>query len=154
VPVIGTKVSAVFTLENAAKTAGIECKAFADVGFDWNTAAKVGLSHNILQFEECVGTGTLATTCSAGANAPVIEGDVTDKVATEKTVEVTLTTGFEVKCGATALGNVTGKVTGEQPVKSAVLKFKEAAGLTFAAEPATITGELETETQPGKQVFI
>ena len=157
VGVNGKKVSAEFILENEAKTVDIDCNVIDFVGKFWNVAG-VGHSHLILVFEGCKGSGGLATTCG-GANIPngngIIEGVVTDEVTAVEKVTVTIESGFGVKCGATNLGAVTGTATGTQTNASAVLKFKEAKGLTFAGEKSQISGEVEFLTiEGGKKVYI
>jgi hypothetical protein len=157
VAVFGKKVSGLFVLENEAKTADIECSEFTAGGLDWNKAG-IGHSHTVLAFEGCKGSGTLAAVCPAGVinGNGIIQGDVNDEVKNFNHVDIAIVDGFEVVCGTTNLGSVTGAVTCEQPEKSAVLKCVKAAGLKFAGENATITGESEflTSLAPNKKVFI
>ncbi|MGO9322414.1 MAG: hypothetical protein ACLQBY_16655 [Solirubrobacteraceae bacterium] len=158
IPVVSTIVSANFVLENEAETAGITCTTFENAGFVWNTAGDIGHSHLILVFDGCTGSGTLATVCKA-PNIPngngIIEGVVTDEVISETEVEVTIESGFNVKCGTTELGDVTGKVKGTVVAsKGYELEFVKAKGLLFAGEKSTITGTDATETTSGKKVYI
>ncbi|MGO9322464.1 MAG: hypothetical protein ACLQBY_16930 [Solirubrobacteraceae bacterium] len=153
IAVYGKKVSTTFVLENEAKTADITCTTLQAGGLFWNVTGDIGKSHVILNFDGCTGTGLLAGCSINPLTNHEIEGVVTDEVLTETTVKVTIESGFNVKCGTTELGNVTGSVTGTQ--SGSVLKFKEAKGLTFAGEPSTITGEVEFITsETGKKVYI
>jgi hypothetical protein len=151
------KVSTLFVLESASK-AGIECKSYKSIGYNWNVGG-VGMSEESLNYDECVPNATLKLKCEAvnAKNNHEIQGSVTNEVTKETTVKVTISEGFNVKClekgTEVELGNVTGAVTGTQT--GAVLKFAKATGLTFAGEASTITGESETETIEGKKkVFI
>jgi hypothetical protein len=157
VSVYGKKVSTTFVLENEAETAGIECSKLADSGFNWNVLT-VGHSFVGLAFQGCKGIKGLATTCGAGSlpnGNGIIEGDVSDIVLTELTVEVKIEHDFNVECGTTNLGPVTGAVVGSQPAKKGVLKFAKAKGLKFAGENAQITGENETkQAETNKAVVI
>jgi hypothetical protein len=146
-----------FKLENEAKTAGIECGYLSDRGTVENVAG-VGKSTLKLVFAECKGSGELAA-CEINPPSNVITGNVTDEVKTATTVEIKITSGgFNVKCGATELGDVTGSATGTQAARTNRLKFTAASGLAFLGAPATITGEDELYTEvagkPDLAVFI
>jgi hypothetical protein len=157
VPVTSKKAGAAeFILENVAKTAGIECSSLEDKGIVENTVVggvATGNSALVLVFDGCKGTGLLAG-CVPNRTG-LIAGEVEDEVKTETTVEVKIKAGFDIRCGGTDLGSVTGAVTGTQAKKSDILTFTEAGGLTFRGEPATITGSDETtQNSTGKGVVI
>jgi len=146
----------VFILENEAKTADIECKGLFNRGTVENVAG-VGKSSLKLVFFECTGSGALAA-CEINPPSGAITGNVSDKVLTATTVEVTILNGFNVKCveGAitTELGNVTGSVIGTQTSKTVPLKFAKTPGLKFLGVNATITGEDELFTEAAKPLGV
>jgi hypothetical protein len=157
------EVSKAFVLENEAKTAGIECTSLEDIGYFFNIlnaagTAEVGHSNEVLLFDSCKGTGALAACEINPKTNHEIEGTVTNEVVKENEVKITITSGFNVKCKEGTEekeeGGVTGSATGTQTVKTNVLKFAKATGLTFAMAPATITGEVEAFTLQGKKVYI
>jgi hypothetical protein len=157
VSVFGTKISAQFIIENEAQTFGWKCSEASVSGLDWNVA---GLGHGseLVAFEGCKGVGGLETTCG-GTNIPngngIIEGEVTDEVATETTVKHVIQNGFQITCGSTNLGRPTGSFTGNQSKKSGILRFLKAGGILFAGEKMTITGEEETrQVESNKAVVI
>jgi hypothetical protein len=152
------KAGSVFVLENEAKTADIECSKLQDAGFAWNIK-KVGHDHEILVFEECKGSGALKEVCTAAnintsTGAGIIEGVITSENISETETKITIESGFEIVCGTTSFGKVTGSATGKVEKSTNVLKFSKATGLEFNKEKSTITGEDELETQTGGKIFI
>jgi len=142
----------VFTLENEAKTADIECKGLSNRGHVENV---VGVGKSLLKviLVECTGSGEL-TACEINAPSTAIAGNVSGEVITATTVKVKIVNGFNVKCGATELGNVTGEATGTEAGASNVVTFTKATGLKVAGVGATITGSDELYTEEGlKPVF-
>jgi hypothetical protein len=155
VPVFAKAVSAEFTFESTTPAGnGFKCKGLQGGGHHWNTAAGVGKSRNFLAFEECAGFGNRAG-CTPNATG-IIEGGVTDEVTGAEKVKVTVESGFRIECGGVLVGSITGSVTGGQIIRTAVLEFAAAIGLTFATEAYDITGKVEflTSLAPNKKVYI
>jgi hypothetical protein len=156
--VTGKKVSAKFVLEAEGSVAGIECTSYTSAGKEWNESG-VGQSEETLTFDECKGTGALAG-CEVNPTTAKheITGVVTNVVLSETEIEIKVVSGFNVKCGTTEEGNVTGSAKGTQALSSNVTKFPAKAtefNLKFAGLDSSITGEAETVTTTGsKKVFI
>jgi hypothetical protein len=146
-----------FILENVTKTADIDCSSLVKQGHVENVGG-IGKSLLKVAFDECKGSGELAA-CTINSPTEAIVGSVSDEVKTATTVEITIVTGFNVKCRVGAeeieLGNVTGKVTGTQANATNILTFSKAGGLTFLGAGLTITGSDILYTEVGlKPVYI
>jgi hypothetical protein len=140
-----SKASAVFTLENEAETADIECSTFESEKYIETNTGGIGHSEGTLIFDDCEGTGELAGCIPNEATTPgEIIGKITDEVDASGTeVTITIVSGFDVNCFGVDLGTVTGKATGSQPAKSNVVTFTKAPGLKFLGQNSTITGASE-----------